>query len=235
MSKVDKNNIMVAQHVLEVRYPASGTFLDVRGYIADYIRSDGFFPHWKIDPTVINFRDEPDVIKNDGAFVGYKSAGYVGLNPQTRNYFTDKAASFWKLLIKNNHYKIPQLVRFGARTTIFIPSELSFDEINKRMFEHYFTEKSRQLIGGKETDFQFTIELKEDIFVVRLLAGPLHKNEAGQHFQFESDHFMKCGIYLDIDYYKTDDLSMDGVPKLLKQAIDLTWMKAEIIASSMGL
>jgi len=235
MPKSDKDKIMVAQHVFEMRHAASGTFLDVRGYIADYIRAEGFFPHWKIDANVINFRDEIGAIKSDGAFVGYKSAGYIGLNSQTRNYFPDRASSFWKLLIKNNHYKIPQPVRFGARTTLFIPSELSFDEINKTMFEHYFTDKSRLLIGGKETDFQFTIELKEDVYDVRLLAGPLHKNEAGQYFQFESENFKKCGIYLDIDYFKTDNLSLDGAPKLLKQAIDLTWKKAELIASGLGL
>jgi hypothetical protein len=100
---------------------------------------------------------------------------------------------------------------------------------------NYFTDKSRSWIGGKETDFQFTIELKEDVYDVRLLAGPLHKNEAGQHFQFESDHFNKCGIFLDIDFSKTDNLSLDGVPKLLKHAIDLTWKKAELIASGLGL
>jgi hypothetical protein len=126
MPKPDKNEIMIAQHIFEVRYAASGTFLDVRGNIADYIRAEGFFPHWKIDANVINFRDEAGTIKSDGAFVGYKSAGYVGLNPQTRNYFSDRASSFWKLLIKNSHYKIPQPVRFGARTTLFVPSELFY-------------------------------------------------------------------------------------------------------------
>ncbi|GAH01024.1 unnamed protein product [marine sediment metagenome] len=38
----------------------------------------------------MNFRDESDAIKTEGAFVGYKSAGYVTLNPSTRNYFTDR-------------------------------------------------------------------------------------------------------------------------------------------------
>jgi hypothetical protein len=235
MSKPDKNKVMLAQHIFEVRYAASGTFLDVRGYIADYIRADGFFPHWKIDANVINFQDEAAAIKSDGAFVGYKSAGYVGLNPQTRNYFSERASSFWKLLVKNSHYKIPQPVRFGARTSLFVPSELSFDEINKIMFEHYFTDKSRSLIGGNETDFQFTIDLKEDVYDLRLLAGPLHKNEAKQYFQFESEHFEKCGIYLDVDYFTTDNLTLEVVPKLLKQAIDLTWKKAELIASGLGL
>lgn len=226
---------MLAEHILEVRYVPSGTFLDVRGYIADYVRQNDLFPHWKINSNVVNFRDNPESIKSEGAFVGYKSAGYVAFNPQTRNYFADRASSFWKSLLKNNHYKIPEPTRFGARTKIFVPSPHSFDKINKVLFELLFTEKARSLIGGKETDLQFTIDLREDIFDVRVIGGPTHKDEAGRYFQFESDHFNQCGLFLDLDYFKTDDLSLSNVPKLLKQAIDLTWCKAEQIASGVGL
>ena len=235
MPKPKTEKIMIAEHVLEVRYAASGTFLDVRGYIADYVRQKGLFPHWKIDSNVVNFRDDPGAIKSEGAFVGYKSAGYVAFNPKTRNYFTDRASSFWKSLLKNEHYKIPEPTRFGARTKVFVPTPQSFEEINKVLFEIIFTAKARELIGGKETDLQFTIDLKEDVFDVRVTGGPIHKDEAGRYFQFESDHFKQCGLFLDFDYFKTDKLSLSNVPKLLKEAIDFTWHKAEKIASGVGL
>jgi hypothetical protein len=235
MPRPKEDKIMLAEHILEVRYEASGTFLDVRGYIADYIRQEGFFPHWKIDNNVVNFRDESDDIKSEGAFVGYKSAGYIALNPQTRNYFTDRASSFWKLLLKNSHYVIPEPTRFGARTKLFVPSSQSFEKINQALFKEFFTEKARSLIGGKEMDLQFTIDLKENVFDVRVVGGPLHKDEAGQYFQINSDYFRKCGLILDIDYFKTTKLSLSDVPKLLKQAIDLTWQKTERIASGIGL
>ena len=112
---------MLAEHVFEARHAPSGSFLDVRGYVADYIKSEGVLPHWKIDTNVVNFRDEPDSVKRDAAFTGFKSAGYVVYNPETRNYFSDKAGSFWKTLIKNNHYKVPEITRFGARTKAFMP------------------------------------------------------------------------------------------------------------------
>lgn len=235
MSKDKTDKIMAAEHVLEVRYAASGTFLDVRGYVADYFRNEKFFPHWKIDTNVVNFRDESEAIKSEGAFVGYKSAGYVVLNPQTRNFFVDRATSFWKLLLKNGHYKIPEPTRFGARTKLFVPSHRSFEEINKELFEGFFTEKARTLIGGKETDLQFTIDLKEDVYDVKMNGGPIHKDEASRYFQFESEHFKKCGLYLDIDYFKTDKLTIDKIPTFLKNAVDLTWQKAERIASGIGL
>lgn len=235
MTKTNKEKIMIAEHVLEVRYSASGTFLDVRGFIADYIKQKGLFPHWKIDQNLVNFRDESDSMKLEGAFVGYKSAGYVALNPQTRNYFTDRASSFWKALLSNEHYKIPDPVRFGARTKVFLPANQSFEEINKKLYETFFTAEARKLLGEKETDLSFTINLKEDIFDVQVTGGPIHKDEAGKYFQFKSDHFTKCGLFLDFDYFKLENLSLTNVPKLLKDAIDLTWQKTEKIASSIGL
>ena len=83
MAKKEKDKIMLAEHILEVRHEASGTFLDVRGYVADYIRGKNIFPHWKIDTNIINFRDIANGINKEGAFVGYKSAGYIVYNPDT--------------------------------------------------------------------------------------------------------------------------------------------------------
>ena len=234
MPQSDKEKIMLAEHVLEVRHEASGTFLDVRGYVADFIRREGFLPHWKIDANVVNFRDQSEKIGTEGAFVGYKSAGYVVLNPQTRNFFTDRATAFWKLLLKNGHYQLPQPTRFGTRTMVFTPSSMTFDDIKKLMYEGLFSEKARTLFGGKEADLQFTIELKESGFDVRIMGGPMHKDEAGKYFQLESDHFKKCGLFLDIDYYTTTDLTLNAIPQLLQQAVELMWVKAERIARGLG-
>ena len=235
MAKPKEEKIIITEHVLEVRHAASGTFLDVRGYIADYIKQEGPFPHWKIGSNVVNFRDESKALKLDGAFVGYKSAGYIVLNPKTRNYFTDRASSFWKVLLKNNHYTVPQPTRFGARTKLFFPSVESFETINTRMYETFFSEAVRNLVGGKETDLQFTVDLKEENFEVRVIGGPIQKDEAGKYFQFETEAFSNSGLYLDIDYFKTKDLSLQDIPKLLKKANELTWSKAERIASGLGL
>ncbi len=235
MQKKDKDKIMLAEHVLEVRHDASGTFLDVRGYVADFIRKEKFLPHWKIDANVVNLRDQSDKIGTEGAFVGYKSAGYVVLNPQSRNFFTDRGSAFWRLIQKNGHYEIPTLTRFGMRTKIFTPSNLSFEEINKTMYENFFSETGRSLIGGSETDLQLTIELTESEFDVRVICGPVHKDEASNYFQFEADEFKKCGLFLDLDYYATTNLKPDAIPKLLHKAVDLMWVKAERIARGLGL
>lgn len=234
MSTKDRDKIMLAEHILEVRHLASGSFLDVRGYVADYIRNSKLFPHWKINTNVVNFHDEANGIKLEGAFAGYKSAGYVAYNPPTRNYFIDKATSYWKTLKANTHYQIPEVKRFGTRTKIFMPIKKSFDEINKAMYENFYTENARNLIGGKETDAQFIIELAEDQFNVRVSGGPIHEDEVSNYFSFTAGEFKNCGIFLDLDYYKDKELSSLDITVLLKKAVELTWVKAEKITSGLG-
>jgi len=236
MKTKERDKEMLAEHVLEVRHEASGTFLDVRGYVADFIQKQhSFLPHWNIDANVINFRDDPQKIIKDGAFIGYKSAGYVVFNPETRNYFVDKASAFWKFLIKNEHYTLPAPLRFGARTKFYIPSGKTFDEINTAMYADVFTDKARLLFGGTEQDLSFTTILKEAGFDVRITGGPVHKDEAARYFQFKSIYFEKCGLFLDIDYYRTVELSHAEVPQLLHDANELMWQRAEKIASGLGL
>jgi hypothetical protein len=235
MSKLNRDKVMLAEHILEIRHNASGTFLDIRGYIADYIKGKGLFPHWNIETNVVNFRDNPEKIISEGAFIGYKNAGYVSLNPQTRNYFTDRATSFCKSLLEQKTYKIPKPTRFGTRTKIFVPSIESFDKINASFFETLFTEKARTLIGGKATDSQFAIELIEGSFNVRIVGRPIHKDKARRYFQFDSEHFTQCGLFLDLDYFMTDNFELSNVTKLLPEAINFTWRKAEHISSGVGL
>lgn len=235
MAKKQTGKIMLAEHILEVRHKASGTFLDVRGYVADYIRNNGQFPHWNIDTNVVNFHDDLEGFSRDAAFVGYKSAGYVVNNADTRNYFIDRASSFWTTLLKNKHYQIPNITRFGCRTKAFIPSDAGFDEINKAFFEGLFTAEARKLVGGHETDVQIIINLTENPFDVQVRGGPVNKDEVGRYLNFESEHFKKCGLFLDIDFFKIKEVSHDQVRKLLKESIDLAWLKIERIASGLGI
>ena len=235
MTKKQKEKIMLAEHVLEIRHVASGSFLDVRGYVADYIRSSGHLPHWKIDSNVVNFRDTPEGVKLEGGFAGFKSAGYMVYNPETRNYFSDKAGSFWSTLVKNKHYQIPDVTRFGTRTKVFLPSSKTFEEINSTVFNAFYSDQAKNLIGGQEKDVQFIFELIEDKFNVRLSGGPIHKKEASNYLSFKSDEFENTGVFLDLDYYINGDIKHDDIPKLIKRATNLTWGKIENIAGALGL
>jgi len=235
MSKKKETKILLAEHIFELRHIASGTFLDVRGLIADYIKESGLFAHWKIDTNIIHFRDAAENILKDGGFAGYKSAGYIVYNPDTYNYFIDKATKFWSTLQKNDKYKIPNPIRFGTRTKVFIPSNLSFEQINNRIYTTVFSDKMQKLINGSETDLQFVIDLIDHNFNLKILGGPVHKNEAINYLSFHSDHFKKTGLYLDIDCFKTSDLTHKCIPDLLREGVKVTWEKVENIAAGLGM
>ena len=82
--------IMLIQQTFEVRHEASGSFIDVRGDVADYIKNKNLFPHWNIDAYTVIFRDSPDSIKKEAAYVSYKNVAYFVVNPEKRSYFVDK-------------------------------------------------------------------------------------------------------------------------------------------------
>jgi hypothetical protein len=234
MSK-NKERMIVTEHVLEIRHQASGRFLDIRGYVADHFRSNELFPHWQIDSNVVQFRDDPKTPKKIGAFAGYKSAGLYTFDPETRNYFEDKAGQFWKTLSKNQFYTIPEIERFGCRTKAFLNCSEDFENINERLYKKFFTEEFRVLIGEKEKDLQIVINLNAGKFLLNLTCGPIKKNEANNYFNFKSDHFNHTGIFLDIDVYLLKDIQSSKIFSLVKEAMSLTWEKIDNISKSIGI
>ena len=231
-----KEKVLITEHIFELRHDASGSFLDMKGYIADYVRETGTFLHWRIDPNLVSFFDTSDHIEKEGAFIGYKSISYVVYNPDTKNYFPDRTRSFWNKIPKNKQYKIPKsLSRFGMRTKIFFPSENSFDEINKIIFDIFYTDKVKNLIDGKEKDFQFIFDLREGQFDLRLAGGPIRQNEVGNYFSFKSDHFKNSGFFLDVDYSKSRELTQESIPKLISESVELMWLKVDKFENQLGI
>lgn len=232
---MNENNITASEHIMEIRHAASGRFLNVRGYVADFIRSSQIFPHWNIDANVVNFRDTLDGVDKMGGFAGYKSAGFYMYNPKSNNLFEEKASKYWKTLIKNSYYHISEIQRFGCRTKTFIGSEKSFDYINERIYNLYFSENFKTLVGEKEKDLQIIVEVETNQFLMKIIIGPLCKNEASKHFGFSSDNFKHAGVYIDIDVSKTKGITDNNVSALLKSALKLTLERIDQIKTSIDL
>lgn len=235
MSNKNKERMIVTEHVMEVRYQASGRFLDVRGFVADHFKSIDLFPHWQIDNNIVQFRDDPKTAKKIGAFVGYKSAGIYTFDPDTRNYFEDKAGQFWRTLINNEVFTIPEIQRFGCRTKAFLNSSKSFDEINKSLYLNFFTEDFRKLVGEKEKDLRVVINLISSKFQINITCGPINKNEAKNYFNFKSEHFEDTGIFLDIDVYLDKNIQSTMIPNYVKESTSLAWEKIDSISKSVGI
>ncbi len=232
--KNSSDRVIISEHVLEVRHHATGRFLDVRGFVADHIRNADLFPHWEIDTNVVKFRDHEKKAKRDGAFAGYRSAGYYVYDPGTRNYFEDKAGKFWRTLAKNQHYQLPELTRFGCRVKAFLNSDKTFEEINQSIYERFFTDELRNLVGLKEKDLQIVLELEGKQFETRVVCGPLHREEASRHFNFESEHFSDAGIFIDLDVHSDKDIQKNNVPGLIKNAMSIIWESIDKISNSVG-
>lgn len=224
----------ITEQIFEARYAASGTFLDIRGCIADYIKASKLFPYWNIDSNIVRFRDSQKKPKSDSAFIGYKSCGYIVFNASTKNYFTDKSKKFWKILNENKHYEISDLSRLGIRTKVFFPLAKEFEEIRDIIYSYFFTETSRKLVGDSVEDFQLVIDYKEENFKVFLRGGPVKEGEAKRYFNFESEEFKANGLFLDLDFFKTGDIPYKNVSNLVERAIEMTWRKLDTIFNSLG-
>lgn len=230
-----EDQVMVNEHVLEVRFRPSGTFVDKRGLIADYIVEKGQFSYWRIETNVVNFQDMEGGIKRVGGFVSFRNVGYVAYDPQTKNFFEDKAISFWKDFLSNPHFDLPLITRFGLRTKTFITSNSNFESLESKMFSKFFRTDVEDIVGGKRSDLQIVFDLSEDNFKSRLLLGPLHKDEANRHFSFSSEHFKATGTYIDCDIYQEKTVNQSEVPLLVKKAMELVWQKIDLISQALEL
>lgn len=233
MTKVEK--IMVTEHVVEIRHAAVGSFLDVRGFVADYVRDSKFLPHWKIDSNVVSFTDSATSVDKEGSFAGYKSFGYFTYNPPTKNFFQDRATSFIKLLLKNEHYKIPSGTRFGCRTKVFIPCEKDFDTLNQLLYNNFLSQNLTDIIGQKGKDFELILDYKDKGYDARLILSPVNKDDIKSRMSFESEHFTKQGLYIDFDYFKIDNIDNTKLQIMLKETMGFIWEKVDSITHKLGI
>jgi len=232
-----KNVVHVSEHVMEVRYRPSGSFLGVAGKIADYFFDKEVFPHWQIQSNGnrVDFRDAPNEVKKFGAFVTFRNAGYVVFNPDTKNLFVDKALSFWKHALANQDFTIPKITRFGCRGKVFIQTDAEFLAIRQKFAAFTITSEARQLAGGDLQDFSVSLEVKDSDFTARVQMGPVKKDEAQKYFSFESDAFGHSGVFLDLDLYTHEVANQKEVGELLKKANDRLWTKVDSLYAALAL
>ena len=86
---------MSSDHHLEIRYEPMGSFLNIRGAVADFVKSQGLFQHWLISANRVDFwsvedrDDDPET-----AFVSFRNCGYKVHRPATNNFFSERATKF---------------------------------------------------------------------------------------------------------------------------------------------
>jgi len=61
----------------------------------------------------------------------------------------------------------------------------------------------------------------------------MHKDEVKNQLNFESESFSKAGLFLDIDYFKTDNIELANVFPLIKESMILIWEKVDSITKKL--
>jgi len=105
-----------SQHILEIRYKPIGSFLNVRGSVADRVSENTPLKEWAIGADRVDFHDALDKTRETG-FVTYRNAGYLCLLPATRSYFADRAAKFIKQVLSIDGLHFSPVLRIGSRST----------------------------------------------------------------------------------------------------------------------
>ena len=205
------------------------------GHVADYFYDKDVFKHWNIQTNRVDFRDDASEMKKFGAFIGFRNAGYLTFNPDTKNLFVDKSISFWKHALDNPHFKIPEITRFGYRAKVFVKSDREFDDVRHRLISHTLSDELRKLAGGELRDLSITLDIKDTDFSSRFQVGPVKKKEARQYFNFDSEEFKSAGVFVDLDIYSTDSITAKGVPELIKKANERLWTKVDSLCIALDL
>lgn len=228
------DEIYITEHTLELRHAAVGKFLDVRGKVADYIKDKKFFTHWAIQENTISFYDDGSALNKPKATISFNAIAFITTNPPTKNFFQEKAISFWNAVSSNEDYIIPSISRFGARTKCYIPvKDLTFSKIHERIYSKLFSSEFVQKVGTL-ADLQLVLDLKEKEYNIRLILGPVKENEAGRYFSFQDKAFVSPGLYIDIDYFKFS-APHEKIKSSLNEAMELTWKRIDSIVDIIGI
>lgn len=234
MSKLEVVSNLITEHIFEIQHEANGVFLDKKGQVADLIRESGIFPDWQIDANGIRLYNAKSIIKEKEAVINYNIIRFTVFDSNTKNYFEDQTEKFLKILQNSKLYNIPDIKRFGVRTKCFVPCDLAFEGINKKICNTFFNETALNVFGGQQKDLQIIIEIKEKDFQIKFCIGPVKKEESSRYFGFKSEKLSPAGIYIDIDCFKNQKINSKSLKQSIDESMKITWNKISILLDSIG-
>lgn len=235
MTQQEQEQIYVAEEIIEVRYTPRGSFLPQMGNIADYIKDKGLFPNWEIGTGELKFRDAPQKAEKSHAFMSHKNLGFVAFDSPTRNFFSDKAAQYWRAIESNPYFALPDITRVGIRNKCFIGLDDNFEDIEGLMYEYFFKPDILDLVDMKRKDIQVVINFESHGVKLNANFGPLHKDEAERLFPFKSKYFSKVGIFVDLDWsIERSNIPTKEVESFLKKSSADSWLRIEKLMHAMG-
>jgi hypothetical protein len=216
---------LVSEHVLEIRHRAYGTFLDMRGRIADTVAAAGQMTAWSVTDNRIDFKPNEEDEREVG-FVSHRNLGYIVRSPDSRNYMQDRALRFIRDLVAVRGYELREVKRFGFRSRFLSPSKDSFRALLKKVNDRMpLPEQLVSVFEAQLDDYGPVAILKRGNMKIRVQCGPMEKEQSKGLFEKQADRLPDVGFFVDIDHYQAD-LGVMGereISTLLRSMNDSAW------------
>jgi hypothetical protein len=210
MEKIKGTKCMsvINEHILEIRYKANPKILDFRGTWAEGISNHMDLKHWRIVENRVDvFNDNSSL----HAFVGFKSAGFVAQDTDTKNFFSDKAVKFFRYLFSLDGFgKDIYTTRIGVRSRFAQEYKDDFKNLMIKYSQNYLrlTEEAKKAINAELVDIGGPLNFKDKEGNFNTMSGPM-KSEQLQDFFDNREKLPEVSFYYDIDYWITPDKVLD--------------------------
>ena len=232
---------LFSDHVVEVRYEPTGAFLNLRGVIADFVKTEGLFRHWRITENRVDFWNSDDSDTDpETAFVSFRNCGYKVHNPATRNYVTDRAAKFLAKLENQRDYEYPPVMRLGVRARFYQSIDnLDWEQLRDLFATKVFSSSFVGLFGGTTDDVGAILNFQQGNMHIHTNSGPMKKEQFVTQFSplSKEEAMAAMGLFLDIDVFM-EDLGKLPTKRLILDVKDLhqrCWQNLDSFIHSFGL
>jgi hypothetical protein len=195
---------VINEHILEIRYKANPKILDFRGTWAEGISNHMDLKHWRIVDNRIDVYNENSSLH---AFVGFKSAGFVAQDTDTKNFFPDKAVKFFKYLCSLDGFGHDiHTTRIGLRSRFVQAYNNSFEDLMIKYSQNYLmlTEEAKKTINAELVDIGGPLNFKDKIGNFNTMSGPMKSEQLKNYFENRND-LPEVSLYYDIDYWVIPD------------------------------
>lgn len=215
---------MINEQILEVRYKANPKILDFRGTWAEGISKHMELNQWRIVENRVDVFNDNSTLH---AFVGFKDAGFVAQDTETKNIFSDKAIKFFRFLFSLDGFgRDIYIIRIGVRSRFAQEYKDDFKNLMNKYSQNYLkmTEEAKKAINAELVDIGGPLYFKDNEGYFNTMSGPM-RSEQLQSFFANRKNYPEVSLFYDIDYWIKPDKIMNEkeIIKKVQTFSSLVW------------
>lgn len=216
----------VSKHIIEVRIKPKGRILDSIGTAADSLTGHNtVFDRWSM-ATRIELTAETN--KDVMGFYGHKGFGMVSYTPNPTDFFVTESKRFVRSAW--THCQHIELIRVGVRS-MFLTKTEDFKKAVRAYRKKFMKSEDGEFeeFGADLIDVAFPMVFQTAHARFQVSTGAMEKEQSeGVMSEIEPDLLPDVGLYVDVDYFRTDGL---GGVKGICELVDAGIQKAEQVNS----